>query len=99
MPGMKIAIKRQLQAKLNLLTSLKEQVHTASTSVLVMNDPRPDTTQRIQWDDVKSAFRTRISTGIVPNLRHTMIHEFPEDAAPSSSGKYKTHSATSTPSK
>ena len=32
MLGMKIAIKRQLQAKLNLLTSLKEQVRTASTS-------------------------------------------------------------------
>jgi len=96
---MKIAIKRQLQAKLNLLTSLKEQVRTASASVLVMNGPRPETNQRIQWDDVTSAFRTPICTGIVSNLRHTMIHEFLEDAAPSSSGKYKTHSATSTPSK
>jgi len=44
MPGMKIAIKRQLQAKLNLLTPLKEQVRTASTSVLVMNGPGTDTT-------------------------------------------------------
>jgi len=81
-PGMKIAIKRQLQARLNLLTSLKEQVRIASASKLVMNDPRPETTQRIQWDDVKSAFRTRICTGIVSNLLHTMIHEFLEDAAP-----------------
>jgi len=79
---MKIAIKRQLQARLNLLTSLKEQVRIASASKLVMNDPRPETTQRIQWDDVKSAFRTRICTGIVSNLLHTMIHEFLEDAAP-----------------
>ena len=59
MPGMKIAIKRQLQAKLNLLTSVKEQVRTVSASVLVMNGPRPENNQRIQWDDVKSAFRTR----------------------------------------
>jgi len=79
---MKIAIKCQHQAKLNLLTSLKEQVRTASASVLVMNGPRPETNQRIQLDDVKSAFRTRICTGIVFNLRHTMIHEFLEDAAP-----------------
>ena len=79
---MKIAIKRQPQAKLNLLTSLKEQVRTASTSVLAMNGPRAETNRHVQWDDVKSAFRTLICTGIVSNLRHTMIHEFLEDAAP-----------------
>jgi len=81
-PRMKIAIKRQPQAKLNLLTSLKEQVRTASTSVLAMNGPRAETNRHVQWDDVKSAFRTLICTGIVSNLRHTMIHEFLEDAAP-----------------
>jgi len=58
--------------------------------------PRPDTTRRLQWDDAKSAFRTRICTGIVSNLRHTSSWKTPP---PSSSGKYKTHSTTSTPSK
>lgn len=38
-------------------------------------------TNRVKWDDVNSAFETRIRTGVITNLRHTDVLPFLKDCA------------------
>ena len=82
-PGMNVHEKRKCESTIAVLYSIRQ-------SMLSFSAVRGAGLARVSWDDVNSAFNSRIKTGVISNHQHLDATTFLEDARVIFIGKIET---------